>query len=197
MNAPELCLQQHRRRLGLKGPRAADWLAGQGIAVPAAANSWTQMSGTSAPGRTAEDGLLIARLGSTEFFLEDGGVTAGGATTRTDAIAAGLEGNPPGVYPVLREDWAFQLSGEGAHDVLAQVCNVNFSALTLDSRPLIMTLMIGVAVLVVPQFAPGEPGAAPGRHYRIWCDPSFGPYLGGSLATVVIECGGRNTGVCG
>jgi sarcosine oxidase subunit gamma len=102
------------------------------------------------------------------------------------------------VYPVLREDWAFHLGGDGVHDVLAQVCNVNFAALSLPSRPLIMTLMIGVAVLVVPQsVAGGGQGGATTRHYRIWCDPTFGPYLGESLGAVVIECGGRYTGVSG
>jgi hypothetical protein len=62
-----------------------------------------------------------------------------------------------------------------------------------------MTLMIGVAVLVVPQgVAGGGPGgAAAERHYRIWCDPTFGCYLGESLGAVVIECGGRYTGVSG
>jgi hypothetical protein len=33
-----------------------------------------------------------------------------------------------------------------------------------------------------------------GDQYRIWCDPTFGPYLGESLGMVVIECGGRYTG---
>jgi hypothetical protein len=55
-----------------------------------------------------------------------------------------------------------------------------------------MTLMIGVAVLVVPQSA-GNAGAEE-RQYRIWCDPTFGPYLGASLGAVVNECGGRYTG---
>jgi sarcosine oxidase, subunit gamma len=58
-----------------------------------------------------------------------------------------------------------------------------------------MTLMIGVAVLVVPQgLEPGQ-GAAGERQYRIWCDPTYGAYLGESLGAVVVECGGRYTGV--
>ena len=73
---------------------------------------------------------------------------------------------------MLREDWAFELSGDGVHDVLAQVCNVHFAELNLDSHPVIMTLMIGVAVLVVPRGSDAE------RRYRIWCDPTFGPSLG-------------------
>lgn len=187
MNAPALTLHAHRDRLGLKGPRAAEWLAANGIVVPTAPNTWTHSEEAS-----AADGLLVARLGTTEFFLEDG--MAGTALKR---ISPSLDEHPPGVYPVLREDWAFHLGGERVHEVLAQVCNVNFAALPLDCRPLIMTLMIGVAVLVVPQSGAGGQGGAVERRYRIWCDPTFGPYLGESLGAVVIECGGRYTGVSG
>jgi sarcosine oxidase, subunit gamma len=180
MSAVSLELREKRDRLGLKGPRAAEWLAAQGVELPMAPNTWMQPEGTG-----AGDSLLVARLGTTEFFLEDG--TAGAALAR---ISPSLDRNPPGVYPVLREDWAFRLGGNRVHDVLAQVCNVNFAALPLASRPVIMTLMIGVAVLVVPQ-------SVGGHDYLIWCDPTFGPYLGESLGAVVIECGGRYTGVPG
>jgi sarcosine oxidase subunit gamma len=188
MSALALELGERRDRLGVKGPRAADWLVTQGIDLPATPNTWTHPEEV-----IAGDALLVARLGAAEFFLEDG--TAG---TTLKRISSALSRNPPGVYPVLREDWAFRLGGERVHDVLAQVCNVNFAALSLDSRPLIMTLMIGVAVLVVARsVAGGGPPGAAERHYRIWCDPTFGPYLGGSLGAVVIECGGRYTGVSG
>ena len=93
---------------------------------------------------------------------------------------------PPGVYPVLREDWAFHSSGDGVHDVLAQVCNVNFAALPLHSHPVIMTLMIGVAVLVVPQGREAGQGGAGERQYRIWCDP-----IVRSLPRRVLGRGGR------
>jgi sarcosine oxidase subunit gamma len=188
MSALALELREQRDRLGLKGPRAAEWLAAQGIALPMTPNTWTHSEDA-----IAADALLVARLGTAEFFLEDG--SAGTALKR---ISPSLDKNPPGVYPVLREDWAFDLGGDEVHDVLAQVCNVNFAALSLASRPLIMTLMIGVAVLVVPQSVVGVGrGGESARHYRIWCDPTFGHYLGESLGTVVIECGGRYTGVSG
>jgi sarcosine oxidase, subunit gamma len=176
MSGPALTFCEQRDRLGLKGPRAAEWLAAQGVAVPAQPNTWTHWARDSAP-----DSALVARLGTGEFFLED---TAGSLLER---LAVALDGSPAGVYPVLREDQAFRLHGEGVHDVLAQVCNVNFSALSLDSNPVIMTLMVGVAVLVVPSE----------RHFRIWCDPTFGPYLSESLGAVVIECGGSYRGVSG
>jgi sarcosine oxidase subunit gamma len=179
MSALALTLLEPRDRLGLKGPRAADWLAAQAIALPTASNTWAH---SGEPSAAAE--VLVARLGQHEFFLEDG--TDG---TTLKRISPFLNEHPPGVYPVLREDWAFHLGGAQVHDVLAQVCNVNFAALPLESNPLIMTLMIGVAVLVVPQNKSTE------RHYRIWCDPTFGPYLSESLGAVVSECGGSYTGV--
>jgi sarcosine oxidase subunit gamma len=179
MIAVDLTLQAHRQRLGLKGPRAAQWLTAHGIPLPAAPNTWVHAGET-----FTADALLVARLGTAEFFLEEGN---GETTLRR--LSPSLEEQVPGVYPVLREDWSFHLGGERVHEVLEQVCNVNFAALPLDARPVIMTLMIGVAVLVVPQSA----GAAE-RQYRIWCDPTFGPYLGDSLGAVVNECGGRYTG---
>jgi sarcosine oxidase, subunit gamma len=179
MSALALTLDMRCGRLGLKGPKAPDWLAAHGLAVPVAPNTWTRVSP-----RPGVDAPLVARLGWAEFFLED---AAAGATL--ERIAPSAVEHSPGVFPLLREDWAYDLAGDAVHEVLAQVCNVNFAALALDSDPLIMTMMIGVAVLVVPQAVAG------GREYRIWCDPTFGPYLGESLGAVVIDCGGRYTGV--
>ena len=192
--ALERCRQ--RARLGLKGPRAAEWLAerlaDQGIVLPAAPNTWAHSEAG-----TGADALLVARLGQSEFFLEDDATAA-----TLQRLAPSLDRRLPGVYPVLREDWGFNLGGERVHDVLAQVCNVNFAALQLDSHPVIMTLMIGVAVLVVPQVGGDAQGGPPGqgaaeRRYRIWCDPTFGAYFAESLGAVVNECGGRYTGVSG
>ena len=161
-------------RLGLKGPRAAEWLATRGVDPPAGVNTW------SAPFAQAD--VLIARLGASEFFLEahDQGALA--------SLAAGLAAEPAGVYPVLREDFAFRLSGTGVHDVLAQVCNVDFAGLDLEAQPVIMTLMIGVAVLAVPD------GRGDARQYRFWCDPTFGPSLSETLGALIVECGGTITG---
>jgi sarcosine oxidase, subunit gamma len=176
--------QDGRTRIGMKGPRAEEWLADRGIVLPAAPNSWT---GSTAAGNST--GLLVARLGTAEFFLDDAA-----AGTLLQGIRRGLEENPPEVYPVLREDAAFQLSGDGVHDVLAQVCNVHFAGLALDSRPVIMTLMLGVAVLVVPERA-DNPGRDTERRYRIWCDPTFGAFLGEAVGGVVVECGGTLRGL--
>ncbi|MDP8986474.1 MAG: hypothetical protein M3N97_15825 [Pseudomonadota bacterium] len=199
----QLQRRQLRGRFGLKGPRAAQWLASHGIIVPESPNTWAyspaaghevgfskearghdavRMSDEAHGGdavRMSDEALFVARLGIGEFFLED---LAGGTWLRSLEPAA--HAHPPGVYPVLREDAAYSLSGEGAADVLAQVCNIDFAAYKLNSQPIIMTLMIGVAVLVAPQ------PSGTGRRYWIWCDPSFGPCLEESLIAVVRDGGG-------
>jgi sarcosine oxidase subunit gamma len=81
-------------RFGLKGPAAANWLAAHSVPVPAAPNSWAG----AAPDDDA--GILVARLGAGEFFVEEG--AAGSALRGLDPEDAG-----PGVYPVLREDAAY------------------------------------------------------------------------------------------
>lgn len=149
-------------RTGVKGPNAAAWLTAQGLAVPSAHNTWLPLA----------DGSLIGRLAHTEFFVE------GPAATRLDAaLGEGLAG----VYPVLRRDVGLVLAGLSALDVLAQTCNVHFAALDLDARPLVMTSMIGVSVLVIPE------RRADGAAYRIWCDPTYGPYLARTLHTIAAE----------
>jgi sarcosine oxidase, subunit gamma len=154
-----------RARTGCKGPGAAEWLSARGIAAPPASNTWLASDA---------DGGLVARLGSSEFFIE-------AHAPLIAALDAALTDSPPGVYPVLRADAAFLIEGEAVHEVLAQVCNIEFAALDLARSPVIMTLMIGVAVLVVPE------SAGAGRRYRVWCDPSYGEYLDQELGAVVVS----------
>jgi sarcosine oxidase, subunit gamma len=133
------------------------WLQDRGLATPERANSWCATS--------PDEQDVVVRLGATEFLVEQ----AEGKELRK--LATELTAPIEGVYPVLREDRAFVLGGDAADEVLAQMCNVNFSALRAEAREAVMTLMIGVAVTVVPQ------GNAAQRRYRIWCDPSYGDYL--------------------
>jgi sarcosine oxidase subunit gamma len=61
MSSLELKHRGSLERVGVKGPAAARWLAEQGIAVPAAPNTWTGLP---------DGDFLAARLGTGEFFLE-------------------------------------------------------------------------------------------------------------------------------
>ena len=153
-------------RTGCKGPAAGEWLRARSLPVPSAANTWAA---------SAAGDVRVARLGNTEFFVEG---PASVIATLDAALITVLEDDHPGVYPVLRADAAFLLEGTGAPEVLAQVCNVNFASLDLAQTPIIMTLMIGVGVLVLPQRMHDS------RCYRIWCDPSFGEYLDHQLSAI-------------
>jgi sarcosine oxidase subunit gamma len=165
-------------RVGLKGPRAADWLAEAKIRVPAQSNTWSLLDAANSSWG------MVARLGSTEFFLEEEGSNPR-LRVLTDALADGA----PQVYPVLRQDRALVLGGAGVESILAQVCNVDFAALDLAAQPAVLTLMIGVAVVVVPQ------PHGTGRRYRIWCDPSFGHYLWSTLEGILGESGGETVDI--
>jgi sarcosine oxidase subunit gamma len=157
-----------QRRFGVKGPRAAELLESLDLAVPDRPNHWAPLRDSDRD----DSWNVVGRLGTTEFFIEEGGDAPGIA-----ALAKLIGEGASGAYPVLREDSAIVLGGRRAPDVLAQVCNVNFAALA--PRMVVMTLMIGVAVLVMPQMWDD------GLVYRIWCDPSFGPYLKSELEKMV------------
>lgn len=143
-----------KAKVGLKGPHAAAWLASQGIEVPAQPNTWKRLGNG-----------VIGRLAETEFFIEDG-----------PALKAEL---PAGVYPVPREDACFELAGAGIHEVLLQTCSVDFQSQSGADR-LVMTSMVGVPVLVIPE----------GSRIRIWSDPTFAPYLWHTLSGIVQEIKG-------
>ena len=171
----ELTDESHRIRIGLKGPNAAAWLEQLSCDVPALSNSCRAIR--------EQGGSLIARLGSTEFFLEE---SPPGAFVKQ--IADALRTPIDGVYPVLREDRAFVLSGVDADAVLAQVCNVDFKSVSRSERHVVMTMMIGIGVLVIPDSESGRSpsGTVPNSPgYRIWCDPSYGDYLWSSLQGVM------------
>lgn len=163
------CLWRH----GLKGPRSVDWLEAQGIAVPAV-NSWAPLA----------DGGLIARLGKTEFMLEDG---LTGNTARH--IQSLLADRPDGVYPVLRQDAAFALTGAALQQLLRQTCSFNFKTLDAASRPLVLTTMVGVPVTILPQ------ATSDGMLYRMWCDSTYGEYLWRTLLDIAHELDGGAIGL--
>lgn len=156
-------------KIGLKGPRAAGWLADSGLMVPSRPNSWAPLP----------TGGLIARLAESEFFIED---------DSADHIAPLLENAPQQVYAVPRHDTAISLAGKRVNDVLLQTCSVDFASITAQGV-LLITSMIGVPVLVVPQNRNRLPLV------RIWVDPTFGPYLWHSLLEIVEELGGGPAGL--
>ncbi len=160
-----------RRRCGCKGPGAAAWLTAQGLPIPPQPNAWLDLPA----------GGLIARLGRTEFMIEDG---AGGDACARLALVAPTSG----VYPVLRQDAELVLVGARSNELLLQTCSVDFASLDLATRPAVLTSMVGVGVTVIP-----EPAANSVR-YRIWCDGTYGGYLWQTLVEVARDLGGAPVG---
>lgn len=157
-------------RFGVKGAAAASWLESHEIGVPDRANTW----------RYLPDGAMIARLGLTEFLIEDSLYSSFALR-----LAEACQSVPAKVYPVLRQDAAIVLCGTAIQDLLRQTCSVDFQALSLVNNPVILTLMVGVSVTIIPIAS---------DHYRIWCDGTFGAYLWETLVTIAQELGGGVVG---
>jgi sarcosine oxidase, subunit gamma len=159
-------------KVGLKGPGAAGWLSTKGVTIPQEANCWL----------CSMEGAIVARLGQSEFLIEDSlfGTTA----SRLDAL---LNDCPNDVYPVPRHDTCIALTGERIYEVLVQICSINFRA--MEPRSLVLTSMVGVSVLVVADIRFGVPAV------RIWCDPTFGPYLWETLRQILGEVNGSPIGL--
>lgn len=162
----------HLYRMGFKGQGVAAWLAEQGMPVPQLPNTWAPLA----------NGGIVARLGLTEYLIEDGisGRTSAKLAHREPALR---------VYPVLRQDLALVLCGEAIGELLLQTCNVNFRALDLATRPVVLTSMAGVAVTVLPGERLGRP------YYRLWADGTYGVYLWETLAGIAAELGGGPVGL--
>jgi sarcosine oxidase subunit gamma len=179
MNALDLRLRDvsARARCGLKGPAAEAFLVAQGLPLPASPNGWAR----------AADGRLVARLATSEFLVE----ATGTEQQPTALLAAALldpAARQSGLVAVPREDFVLELVGARANELLLQVCNVNFAPLAraagADAGGVVLTSMVGVGVTVVPRRVGGD------VVYTIWIDPSYGHYLGATLAEISRELGG-------
>jgi sarcosine oxidase subunit gamma len=169
-----LCDLSALERFGVAGPNAADWLREQGCEVPEGINTWTGL----------QNGGLVARLGSSEFLIED---APEGSTAR--GLKDSLNSGADGVRPVVRQDAAFALIGERAREVMLEVCGLDFDSVDHDERPVFMTRVAVISAVVLPQTLGGTPV------FRIWCDYPYGMYLWEELCGIVEELGGKPVGV--
>jgi len=161
-----------QRRTGMKGPQAEAWLAGHGHVAPVGANRWVP---------TLQGGL-IARLGLSEFLLED----AAGAPAAADFVLRELGPGLDGVYPVMRQDAKILIAGPLAGELFAQTCAVPVA--DVADGELIMTEMAGVGVLVISN------KRARASWHQVWCDATYAPYLWHELRTISEEQGGGPVG---
>ena len=173
--ALQLCDLSALRRTGLKGAGAASWLQARNLPVPEHPNSWSALEG----------GGLVARLGRSEFLVEDGphGVVVGG-------VAGDLATPPVNVYPVLRQDAALIMRGEAVHELLAQTCSIDLSSIPTHERVVTLTMLAGIAVTVT-----NDSAAHSLPCFRLWCDGTYGIYLWETLLEIAVELGGGAVGL--
>ncbi|CAN5564458.1 hypothetical protein BH24ACT22_BH24ACT22_16470 [soil metagenome] len=170
-----MCDVSALKRFGVRGPKASDWLAENGIQAPDAANSWSSLS---------DNGGRVIRLGVGEFLVEDGleSKVAG-------ELESSLRSRKDGVSPVLRQDAAFVLSGSRALEVMLQTCGLDFDSVEYDERPVFLTRVATISALVLPE-REGETTS-----FRIWCDDPYGLYLWEELNKILDEFDGGIIGI--
>lgn len=161
-------------KFGVKGPKAAEWLAKQGLNTPDEINAWVE----SAPG------TLVLRLGGSEFLVEDQskGTACAGLSSFNQAKTAGA-------YQVARADAAFILSGSQALNLLSELCVMDLRDTALGSHAVVMTQVAGISATLLRESLAGE------QVYRIWCDVSYGPYMWEMLLEIAQELGGGAVGL--
>jgi sarcosine oxidase subunit gamma len=166
-----------RPRFGCKGPGAPAWLAANGYSVPQGANS----------ARVDSQGVLVARLATSEFLIEAVGGGAEGGSASLHQLGwpmgpAGLAARPLDVYPVARQDLVVGIQGPGLQTLLRQICSVDFVPLFEGcgphDGPVALTSMIGVGVVAWPRRTDSGPSLT------VWLDPSFAHYFWTTLLEV-------------
>jgi sarcosine oxidase subunit gamma len=158
-------------RLTVKGPAAEEFLKRQHLTVPAEVYEVQQLG---------QDGLTI-RTGGVEFFLE-----SGPRDDTVSVIAETLGRGGEGVYPVLRQDASFLLSGSRALEVLVQTCGINFRE---TGQQFVMSRIAGVSCGILLRELNNVPV------YQLWLDFTYGPYLWDQLLGIVRELNGGPVGV--
>jgi sarcosine oxidase subunit gamma len=140
------------QRAGVKGPQAEPWLVSQGLPVPIGVNTWAALEG----GR-------VLRLGRGEFLIEGHSIC--------DAIAAAPQPIGPGLYKVARADACFEVGGNEALELLAELCLLDLRAQALADNAVVMTQLGGVSATLVRDKQEGRPV------YRIWCDGTYAEFM--------------------
>jgi sarcosine oxidase subunit gamma len=166
-----LCDVSCFERISVKGPEAARHLEDSGVPLPMTLYEHLQ----------SDDGGLVVRVDSQEFFLEDEP-----KSRLVDLLKSHLDPASPGVYAVHRQDAAFWLTGSEATQVLAQTCGLDFGK--PDPR-WIFSRVAGVSCSLLPWRLERTPV------FRIWTDASYGPYLWEELLKIVRELEGDAVGL--
>ncbi len=167
-------------RTGFKGAGAAEWLANQGVEVPAESN-WA---------RRQADGAVAARLAPAEVLVL--GDPAGTGTLVFDLDAAwAADGSPERGYPVPRRDthsW-FLVGGERSAELFAKLCEVDLRPARFAPGRVAQTVVAGIGAIVVRDDLGGVPA------YHLLATSASAEYLWDCLTDAMAEFDGRPIGL--
>jgi len=170
-------------RIGFKGKGTADWLASQGLTLPAE------------PNRTApqSDGSLALRLAQEEIFLlgDLGGTGALGRGLQDAWIAAGTPPASARGFVLPRADthaW-FLVSGKKAAKMLAKLCGVDLRPESFENGRIAQTSAAKMGVVI----ARADRGST--LAYHLVADSASAEYLWGCLIDAMAEFNGGPVGL--
>ncbi len=167
-------------RAGFKGAGGADWLAGQGVAVPEECNE----------ARRQADGALVARLGPNEVLLLGGLDGSGALMARLAQAWAAETPGPPRGYPVPRQDshaW-FLVTGEHAAAMFAKLCAVDLRPEHFAKGRIAQTSVAQISAIVLRDDLAGVPA------YHLLANSAAAEYLWDRLIEAMAEFDGRPVG---
>ncbi|NWG73438.1 MAG: hypothetical protein HXY24_02315, partial [Rubrivivax sp.] len=123
-------------------------------------------------------GVQLLRLGAGEFVLDASTAADDGAleALRERVVRAGA-----GVVDVIREDAALLLHGPRVRDLLLQACALDLAAPDADDDAVVMTQVIGVAVVATRHRVGGH------LALRLLADPTWLPYLRHELCVIAAD----------
>jgi len=130
------------RRVGFKGAGAADWLAGQGLAVPAINRALRQ-----------SDGALVVRMGANDIMIvSDLNQRMQTPQRLLQAWSdAGVPPREPRGFPMLRQEgfcW-FALTGMRAAETMAKLCGVDMRPVKFADGEVAQTSVARLSAVVV------------------------------------------------
>lgn len=170
-------------RTGFKGEGTAEWLAAQGVKVPAESNRATRQDG----------GALAARLAPGELLILDDESGEGKLVEKLDT-ARWAEPRPPETprgFPVPRQDshaW-FLVTGEKSAGMFAKLCAVDLRPHKFEDLRIAQTSVARLSAVVIRNDRGGT------LAYHLLFDSASATYLWDVLIDAMAEFPGRPVGL--
>lgn len=170
------------RRVGFKGPGAADWLVAQGVTVPEINRCAAQA-----------DGAMLFRLGANDLMVTtDLGATAKLPENLLGGWAA-LENPPqsPRGFPMPRQEgfcW-FVLTGQHAAAAMAKICGVDLRPHKFPVGTIAQTSVARLSAVAARDDINGT------LAYHLFADSASAEYWWDCILDAMQEFGGRPVGI--